>query len=209
MKKFFAIIAVAIATVFTANVANAQTETLAGQDTKTVSYRVYTGLNVTSTINNETDLTFKRGLALGADGLYMINNYFGVSAGLEFANGGWTFDNGSFSGSTTTINMLGAPVMANIYLFKGFDVMIGLKPNYVFNSNITNGFYRDSEAVGGNNAVNNYNTDLVLGVSYQYKKVVFELRSNGTSDPLFKNDTHTGKKAVRMGNAFLSIGYRF
>lgn len=205
MKKTFAIIALSLASVFSANIALAQSR--ASQDVKTVSIRPYVGITGTAVINAETDLTYNRGLAVGVDAQYMYNKWFGLSTGVEYLNCGWEYDNNDWQGSTATLHLLGVPVLANFYPCKGLDFKVGLAPTFVLNSEVTKDCSGSGHSFKGHDALTGYDNRLVLGVSYEFKHFVLELRENlGTSD-LFKHDDH--KTAATMGNAILSLGYRF
>ena len=207
MKKFFAIVAVAIAAVFTANTTNAQTR--ADQDAKTISIRPYVGVAGTAVIDSDVDLTGKGGLVVGADAQYMVNNWFGVSAGAEFLQGGWKHDEGSWKGSEVTINTLGTPILANFYVCKGLDIKLGVKPTFILNSNVTKDNAGNKHELKGNDELNTFDVNGVIGISYEHKNFVFELRENVCTSNLLKHDDSSYDKAVKMGNVSLSIGYRF
>ena len=207
MKKFFAIIAVAIAAVFTANTADAQTR--ANQEAKTVSIRPYVGLSATAVVDSDVDVEAGGGVTLGADAQYMFNNWFGVSAGAEFINGGWKFKEGVAKGSEVTINTLGAPILANFYVCKGLDIKLGVKPTFILNSDVTKDDAGNKHELKGNDELNTFDVNGVIGISYEHKNFVFELRENVCTSNLLKHDDSSYDKAVKMGNVSLSIGYRF
>lgn len=207
MKKFLAIIAVAIAAVFTANTADAQTR--ANQEAKTVSIRPYVGLSATAVVDSNVDVEAGGGVTLGADAQYMFNNWFGVSAGAEFINGGWKFKEGVAKGSEVTINTLGAPILANFYVCKGLDIKLGVKPTFLLSSDITNDVNGNKHELKGDDAINNFDLNGVIGISYEFKNFVFELRENVCTSNLMKNDHRDYKDATKMGNVSLSFGYRF
>lgn len=207
MKKFFAIVAVAIAAVFTANTANAQCR--ANQEVKSISVRPYVGVSGTAVVNSDVDLTGKGGIMMGADAQYMVNDWFGVSGGVEFINGGWKFDKGDWKGSEVTINSIGAPILANFYICKGLDLKLGVKPTFIVSDKVSNDASGQKHELKGKDAINTFDVNGVIGISYEYKKFVFELRENVGTSKLIKHDDRDYGKAAVMGNLSLSVGYRF
>jgi len=207
MKKIFAIIAVAIVAIFSANNVNAQSR--ACQDVKSVSIRPYVGISSSVVVNSDVELGRTAGFTVGADALYMANNWFGVSAGVEFINGGWKYNEGDWMGSEATVNLLGAPILANFYVCQGLDLKVGFKPNYIFNSSVSKDNAGQSHELTGKDALNEFSTDVVLGISYEYKNVVFEVRENVSSSKLLTNDKRDFNNAAKMGNLSFSVGYRF
>lgn len=205
MKKIFAIIAVAIAAVFTANVANAQCR--ANQEVKTVSIRPYAGMTAYTLVDVDKDVevTSKAGFAMGVDAQYMFNNWFGTSVGAEFAQGNWDLKDKQMKDSSHKINTIGMPVLANFYLFKGFDLKLGVKPTFVLNSEYT----EDKTAYDNKHELNTFDLNTTIGISYEFKGVTLELRENVGTSKYLKTDKRDYKDAVKMGNLQFTIGYRF
>jgi len=208
MKKIFAIIAVAIVTIFSANTVNAQSSR-ACQDVQSVSIRPYVGLSATAVVNSDVDLGAKGGFTVGADAQYMLNKWFGVSAGVEMVKGGWEYKAGDWKGSEATVNLLGTPILANFYLCKGLAFKVGAKPNFILNSSVTKDAAGNTHEFKGDDALNTFNVNGVLGISYEYKNVVLEVRENFGTAKLLKNDSRSLDKAALMGDISVSVGYRF
>lgn len=187
MKKFFMMAVMAVC----ALAANAQTP---AAGSFTIAPKV--GVNV-STLTNDRDVSLdsKVGLAIGAEGLYMFDDMFGVSIGAMYSQQGAKVDGGSFD-----IDYITVPIMANSYLAPGLAVKIGVQPGFKVNEKIGNKeFGVDAKGIEG------FDISVPIGASYEFSNVVLDARYNWGVSNVFKVDGLKGHNSVFQ----ITLGYRF
>lgn len=200
MKKFFMMAVMAVC----ALAANAQTP---AAGSFTIAPKV--GVNV-ATLTNDRDISLdsKIGLAAGAEGLYMIDDMFGISVGAMYSQQGAKGD-GDVKFNNDYINV---PIMANSYLAPGLAVKIGIQPGFLVSDNISVDGKKlgDIERkilddLGMNIEFESFELSVPIGASYEYKNVVLDARYNWSVSNVIKTKGLKGHNSVFQ----ITLGYRF
>lgn len=187
MKKFFMIAVMAIS----ALAANAQTPA-AGSFKVTPMVGVSIA-NLTGDFNQTIDT--KVGFTAGAEGLYMIDDMFGISAGVMYSQQG-----GKDHGNSLSLDYVNIPIMANSYLAPGLAVKIGVQPGFKVRENWENSVL----AIKGD-AMESFDLSVPVGVSYEFSNVVLDARYNWGVTNVFKSDEAKAHNSVFQ----VTLGYRF
>lgn len=196
MKKFFMIAVMAIS----ALAANAQTP---AAGSITVAPKV--GINV-ATLTNDADISLdsKVGFTAGAEALYMIDDMFGISAGVMYSQQGAKIDDSKLNNDYINI-----PVMANSYLAPGLAVKLGVQAGFNVSNKIKVGGEsfdpKDMGALGEPFKMSSVDISIPIGVSYEYANVVLDARYNWGVSNTFKADGLKGHNSVFQ----ITLGYRF
>lgn len=118
MKKLFLMAAFVLSSV----------ASFAQQAAGTFTLQPKVGLNVASM--TELDGSDPRiGLAVGAEGQYQFSDLVGVSFGLLYSQQGATGEfnfMGINADQTMKLDYINVPILANVYLFKGLAVKLGI-----------------------------------------------------------------------------------
>ena len=197
MKKIIATAIVAISAIVSVNA-----QSRSSQEVGTFSVRPYVGGTCGVVTNSKVDTGGRFGLAAGADVQYMFNNWFAVSVGGEFNQGGWSYNEGAYKDKTVHMDVVAVPVMANFYVCKGLALKAGLAPTFVVNTSIDGQKFDDDE-------IAKFDLTGNAGISYEFKNgLMLEARINAGSVKLLKDDKR-GDKSSRQGIGMLTLGYRF
>ncbi len=194
MKKFFMIAVMAIS----ALAANAQTP---AAGSITVVPKV--GINF-STIDGNTDNDMKVGFAAGAEGLYMIDDMFGISAGVMYSQQGAKQELTKGLDATLKADYINIPIMANSYLAPGLAVKIGVQPGFKVNEELklsTNEHSGSAET----KQVDSFDLSIPVGVSYEFSNIVLDARYNWGVTNMYKDKDSKAHNSVFQ----LTLGYRF
>lgn len=192
MKKLFLVAAFVLSSV----------ASFAQQAAGTFTLQPKVGLNVASM--TERDGSDPRiGLAVGAEGQYQFSDLVGVSFGLLYSQQGATgeLNLAGFKGDNTLkLDYINVPILANVYLYKGLAVKLGVQPGFKVNSSIKSS--KLDESVDLNN-VKGFDFSIPVGLSYEFSNVVFDARYNFGC-------TKTFEKADSRHSVFqFTVGYKF
>jgi hypothetical protein len=214
MKKLMMIAAMMVAALS----ANAQNEV--GQ----ITLKPMVGLNLASVTGDVVGNTSKKlrvGLAAGVEGEYGITDNFGITAGILYSMEGVKVSSKGNDDINVTakLDYINIPILANIYLAKGFAVKAGIQPAF----NASKKFDVDYPTAGLSQAEINYidkvidatvkplesniesfNLSIPIGLSYEYDNFVFDARYHIGVTKLVK-DSNEGRNSTFM----FSIGYKF
>ena len=162
------------------------------------------GLNVASM--TELDGSDPRiGLAVGAEGQYQFSDLVGVSFGLLYSQQGATGEfnfMGINADQTMKLDYINVPILANVYLFKGLAVKLGIQPAFKVNSSVKTTVNGHSESVDLD-GVKGFDFSIPVGLSYEFSNVVFDARYNFGC-------TKTFEKADSRHSVFqFTVGYKF
>lgn len=187
MKKFFMIAVMAVC----ALAANAQTP---AAGSITVAPKV--GINISNIDgDNDQSLDTKVGFTVGAEGLYMIDDMFGISAGVMYSQQG--AKTGDVKWNADYINI---PIMANSYLAPGFAVKLGVQPGFKVNEDAKVGGLS-----GDTDIFESFDLSIPVGASYEYKNIMLDARYNWGVTNMFKVDDLKAHNSVFQ----ITLGYRF
>lgn len=185
----------------------------AQQDAGTVTVQPKVGMNVANYASSE-DSDPRVGLAVGAEFEYQISKMLGVSAGVMYSM------QGAKSTQRTTIpyapsvkatltaktDYINIPILANVYVFKGLALKVGVQPGF----NVSSRYVISSQGVDLSGSLSDIDVDvkafdfaIPVGISYEYKNIVLDARYNIGVTKIVENDD--SKNRVFQ----LTLGYKF
>ena len=198
MKKIMMIAAMMVATV----AAKAQFEP------GTFSFQPKVGFNLASVTADDTK--YKPGFAVGLEGQYQMNNWFGLSAAVMYQQQGTKVkDIDDFKWNIDYVNI---PLMAKFYVTKGLSLNVGLQPGFMVKSK-----FKIADAdLDVKDACNTFDLSVPLSIAYELPMgLAFEARytygvtnvgkdafdsKNSTYDKLYKNKNDVFQ---------ITVGYKF
>ena len=198
MKKMMMIAAMMVATLS----ANAQ---LADG---TFSLQPKAGLTLSEITSN--DARIKAGFTAGVEAQYQVNYWFGVAAGVSYAQQGTKIKDYDSKVKTSYVNV---PIMAKFYPVKRLALGAGIQPGFMTSAKITG----DNADVNIKDNCNTFDFSIPFSVAYEAPfGLVIEARYNAgltnVGKDLFKNGNYdTYDKITKNKNSvfMLTIGYKF
>ena len=157
-----------------------------------------------STIDGNDDNKMKVGLAAGAEGLYMIDDMFGISAGVMYSQQGAKQELVKGLDATLKADYINIPIMANSYLAPGLAVKIGVQPGFKVNEELKLSTDEHSGSAG-TTALQSFDLSIPVGVSYEFSNIVLDARYNWGVTNMYKDSDDKAKNSVFQ----LTVGYRF
>ena len=135
--------------------------------------------------NNTSDTEARVGLIVGPEFEYFVSNRFSLAAGFNYSQQGAevTSLNTTFKNDYITV-----PVVANIYLFKGFALKAGLQPGFKTKADL------EIEGNGGKVSANikddvkPFDLSIPVGLSYEFKHFVIDARYTFGTTEIFKDN---------------------
>ena len=203
MKKMMMIAAMMVATLS----ANAQFEP------GTFSLQPKAGLTLSEITSN--DARIKAGFTAGVEAQYQLKSWFGLAAGVSFAQQGTKIKDFDSKVKTSYVNV---PIMAKFYPVKGLALGAGIQPGFMTSAKIT-----EVQLLGGKgdmdikDACNTFDFSIPLSVAYEAPfGLVIEARYNAgltnVAKDAFKGGNYdTYDKVTKNKNSvfMLTIGYKF
>lgn len=200
------------------------------------------GLSVTSLSNNNIYITaetpmfdgvskpkYTSGLTAGVDVMYQTSEMLTFSIGAAYTQAGCRYDFAEVENAThgsnmhdsyTRLHYIDVPVLAQVYLSKGFAVKVGVQPSFLVSAK-THGEVTeyDIEPASGvplnvENTVYEYNpkdlmnkvvVSIPVGLSYEYAGFVIDGRYNIGLTKVFSHDLPDSKNKIFT----LTFGYKF
>ena len=194
MKKMMMMLVVAMA----ALTASAQ-NTLRENGTFTLQPKVGVGFGVLSgswTSAPGVDKKTRVGLIAGVEGEYYVNSWFSAAVGVNYAQQGWKFE-GNGAKSTTKLDYLNVPIVANFYVTPGLALKTGVQMGFLMSAK------QESTDIKDN--CNKLNISIPIGISGEYNDFVFDARYNIAVSKVNKH----GDDSRRSDLITLTIGYKF
>ena len=232
MKKFFMMAALMVVVVS----ANAQFEP------GTFSIQPKLGANISWLSNTpnmplgefdnkyiELDKSPIAGALVGVEAEYQLANMFSLAAGLNFSmqGSGWSdfdekIDDVKFEIKDNKMNLsyINVPVVANVYLFKGFAIKAGVQVGFLVRANYeVTATYRDDKASQNlstkfdqsiKDECKKVDLSIPIGVSYQVPTIpiVIDARYNLGLTKVIK-ESEEGYKDLKNNVIQLTVGYKF
>ncbi len=168
----------------------------------------------------EASCHYRLGFVVGAEADYQVANRFAVSAGLLYSMQGWERGSSLEVEGTDTkledntklaLGYLNVPILANLYLFKGFAIKAGVQPGFLLSSKLKNDVTGKGLAVGLDNhkdedvkdGCKTFDFSIPVGLSYEFSDgLVLDFRYNiGLTDV---SETENGKNSVFQ----VTVGYK-
>lgn len=167
------------------------------------------------------------GLAAGVEAEYQISNLFSVSAGVMYSMQGVKFSEnvtipilGELSVKATgKLDYINIPIIANVYVWKGLAVKLGIQPGFNIaskfdvktNSNIAN--LDDFDIKEG---IQSFDLSIPIGISYEYANIVLDARynwgvTNVSTDKSLNTiiDQFLHEKKPKNSVFQITLGYKF
>lgn len=177
---------------------------------------------------NFGDIKNKVGFTIGAEGQYQFTSVVGLSLGAFYTQEGAAYNTkghySDFDGVKVSVkddlkihlNCITLPVLANVYVWKGLALKAGLQPELAIGKktkgDVTIEFEGQKSSVGSSDAnIKSFSLSLPVGISYEYKRVVADLRySFGLTDLHKSRDSGIdgGSSACNRVLTF-TLGYKF
>ncbi|MDY4410485.1 MAG: porin family protein [Prevotella sp.] len=112
----------------------ASTATFAQHEVGSFTLQPKVGINV-ATLTDADGSDPRIGLAAGAELEYQATDLFSISAGAIYSQQGCKYEEGGVK-TTTKLDYINVPILANVYVVKGLAVKLGVQPGFNVNSSI-------------------------------------------------------------------------
>ena len=119
--------------------------------------------------NNTSDTKTRVEAVVGPELEYFMTNRFSLGAGVLYSQQGAKQDKVDV---TYKIDYLTMPITANFYVWKGLALRTGLQPGINISSKVT----APNQKVDTKDAIKNFDLELPLGISYEYRHFVVDAR---------------------------------
>jgi len=179
----------------------------------TFSLQPKAGLTVTEITSD--DSRFKAGFTAGVEAQYQLKSWFGLAAGVQYAQQGSKVKNVD---SKINLGYINVPIMAKFYPVKGLALGAGIQPGFMTSAKIT-----DYQLLGGKQDVdikdgcNKFDFSIPLSVAYEADfGLVIEARYNAGLTNVAKDAFEGGgydryDKITKNKNSvfMITVGYKF
>ena len=177
----------------------------------------------------ELDKSPIAGALVGVEAEYQLANMFSLAAGLNFSmqGSGWSdFDEKisdvkiEIKDNKMNLGYINVPVVANVYLFKGFAIKAGVQVGFLVRANYeVTATYRDDKASQNlstkfdqsiKDECKKVDLSIPIGVSYQVPTIpiVIDARYNLGLTKVIK-ESEEGYKDLKNNVIQLTVGYKF
>ena len=172
----------------------------------------------------ELDRTLYPGVLIGAEAEYQIAKPFSLAAGINFSTQGCQWEDGDVKSGSEKIEMkdtkielgyINVPVVANLYLFKGFAIKTGVQFGFLVSAKYKSEIKAKIGEVQMNtkfdedikDGCNKFDIAIPVGVSYQVPTIpiVIDARANIG----LKNISKEADESVKNQVFQLTVGYKF
>lgn len=173
----------------------------------TVTLQPKVGLNVAN-VTEEKDSKTRLGLAAGLEVEYQLSDIVSLSAGAIYSQQGYKKDGikGRDDYETTSkLDYINVPILANVYVTKGLAVKLGLQPGF----NITSKYNQKVTILGNvvettrDMKAQSVDFSIPVGLSYEFANVQLDARYNWGISKVLKNKED--KNSVFQ----ITLGYKF
>jgi hypothetical protein len=171
------------------------------------------------------DRSLYPGFVIGGEAEYQLTKAFSLAAGLNFAMQGCQWEDTDFKidgkkveveDTKLELGYITLPIVANIYLFKGFAIKGGVQLGYLVSANFKNTQKMDGQKTSLDRDIkdncNKFDISIPVGVSYQVPTIPIYIdgRFNiGLSDIVKKEYMDAGDKNCKNQVFQLTVGYKF
>ena len=182
----------------------------------TVTLQPKVGVNV-ACLTDEDDSQARVGFTGGVELGYQVTNKFALTGALMYSQQGAKADYDELTG-TMKLDYINIPILANVYVAKGFAVKAGIQPAFNVNKKITvGGISMDIEdayeqGTGQRVKVKSFDFSIPMGLSYEINGLVFDARYNLGLSKIVDGFKYEGVKVQPddKNSVFqLTIGYKF
>lgn len=156
--------------------------------------------------NNTSDTEARVGLVVGPEFEYTLSNRFSLAFGVNYSQQGTELKDADV---TFKMDYLTIPIVANVYLFKGFALKAGIQPGVNLSAKLdANGTKTDIDE----DMVNSFDIAIPVGLSYEFRNFVLDARYNFGLTKIF-DEKKLNIKSVDLDSKNLgfqlTLGYKF
>ena len=190
MKKFFIVASLILA------FATAKAQSEVGG----FSVRPMVGMNI-GMMTNADDSDSRIGFVVGTELEYQATDLLGLSAGLLYSQQGCKVDDNG----TLKLDYINIPLLANVYVAKGFAVKLGLQPGFLINDKAKASDSGVSVEAGLGDLSKNFVLSVPVGISYEFSNIQLDARYNwGVAHALSAEGESSNSSAF-----MITVGYKF
>lgn len=172
------------------------------------------------------DRSLLGGAAFGVEAEYQVAKPFSLAAGLlfsmqgcqwkdtKFKNAGLNGDDIEIKDAKIELNYASIPVVANIYLFKGFAIKGGIQFGFLVSANAKSTIKEGGTTMTYDQKImsdcNKFDLSIPVGISYQVPNIPIYIDTRaifGVTD--IAKETMDGEKNSRNQVFQLTVGYKF
>lgn len=151
--------------------------------------------------NNTNDTEARVGLVVGPEFEYTLNNRFSLAFGVNYSQQGAEQKNADV---TYKLDYLTIPIVANVYLFKGFALKAGVQPGVNLSAKTK---YNGKNVDMDDDAVKSFDVSIPVGLSYEFRNFVLDARYNFGVTKIF-DEKIVNLDSKNLGFQ-LTLGYKF
>ena len=157
------------------------------------------GMNIAN-LTDADDADARIGFVGGLETEYQATDIFSLSAGVLYSMQGCKNDYNNVK-TTSKLDYINIPIMANAYVAKGLAVKLGVQPAFNVNSEVkvSGGKYSTSADADAKS----FDFSIPVGISYEYSNVVLDARYNWGLTKVA--DGSDSKNSVFQ----ITLGYKF
>lgn len=173
--------------------------TFAQHEVGSITIQPKVGMNIAN-LTKSNDADPRIGLAAGAEFEYQASDLFAISAGAIYSMQGCKYSSNGVK-STTKLDYINIPILANVYVAKGLAVKLGVQPGFNVNSEwkVAN----SSSSTTGDVDAKSFDFSIPVGLSYEYDNFVIDGRYNWGLTKV--SDYSDSKNSVFQ----ITLGYKF
>ncbi|WP_434502014.1 porin family protein [Prevotella sp.] len=173
----------------------------------------------------------KFGFTAGVETQYQFSKIIGLSLGVFYTQQGASYDTKGYSYTSkggvkvaindnlkVNLNCITMPILANVYIWKGLAVKAGLQPELAVSKktscDVVISYHDPSVSVVRSGVeIKSFSLSVPVGVSYEYKNIVADLRYNiGVTD--LRKDGDAGwnsdfSSTSKNRTLLFTVGYKF
>lgn len=170
------------------------------------------GLNIASMTDSE-DTDARIAFAVGAEAEYQATDMVSFSAGALYSQQGIKSPSSEVD-VTIKMDYINIPILANVYVAKGFAVKLGLQPGFLINDKAkvsSNGASAEMDLTAALQAedatakVNSFDLSLPVGISYEFSNIQVDARYNWGLTKAISAQSGSTKHSVFQ----FTVGYKF
>lgn len=166
------------------------------------------GISISNYAGDDSDGTdAKIGFTTGVDAEYQLNEWLGLSGGLQYSMQGCKEDEVKFNS-----NYLNIPLLAHFYVADGLALNVGIQPGILVNSKIK----VQGVSVDVDDLFETFDFSIPLGISYEISNFVIDARYNLGVTKVIKEGnwdvyglTISSQPDLRNSVFQITLGYRF
>ena len=156
--------------------------------------------------NNTNDTEARVGLVVGPEFEYTLSNRFSLAFGVNYSQQGTELKN---SDVTFKMDYLTVPIVANVYLFKGFALKAGVQPGVNLSAKAE---INGKESDVNEDYMNSFDVEIPVGLSYEFRNFVLDARYTLGVTKIF-DEKKLNLKGVDLDSKNLgfqlTLGYKF